>query len=501
MRQTSFQKLTIQTVQTVAVGSTTGNLQGTNGGMRDVFVSLLTRDLKTVWTRQWPDAQDSAGINVAFDQANCSNIYVVSESKSPSTVSVRKLTNDVDNWTVVLPIADATAGGISVTRDFVYVAASNANASVCQLNKMSGNVNWCTTVAARASVGTGSIAVDFGGDVYVSGTALASLDNALIGAKDAFVARVSGDGTVQWARVYGGRGDDSGNAVAVDQDALYLVGNTFSLTINSVRKSGLLRDFFAMRLERCTGNVAWTRIWGGDGTDTIKDVAAAKGKIWLHGTSDLPGPPAVRGQCGKWGCTACGSYSQCPDLYRNNLIWYNRLPRGGLDWFTQEVWDAAGNNPRATWASIWGSARNGFNDSPAGSIRVDPITVNLTLSGSMTGYYNEMEAKRNYGGIDTVVIRYGEYVVVPPYRFTTSLCNYKGRPPLSTTTKSSTNKTTQTTKTSSAKITATTVKTSKTTSKSTVKMSVTTSKTTSKTTNKTTSRTTSKTTAKTTKTA
>ncbi len=474
----------------MAVGSTTGNLQGTNGGMRDVFVSLMSRDLKILWTRQWPDAQDSAGINVAFDQAQCSDIYVVSESKNPATVTVRKLTNNVDTWSVVLPISNAIAGGITVTKDFVYVAASNADARLCQLSKTSGNVTWCTIIAARASIAGGSIAVDFDGDAYVSGTATASLDNSLIGAKDAFVARVASDGTVQWARVFGGTGDDTGSAVAVDEDALYLVGNTVSSRVNNVVKSGLLTDFFAMRLERCSGNVAWTRIWGGDGTDTVKDVAAAKGKIWLHGTSDKPGPPAVRGQCGKWGCTACGSYSQCPDLYRNNLIWYNRTPRGGLDWFTQEVWDAAGTSPRATWASIWGSSRNGFNDAPAGSIRVDPVSVNLTLSGSMTGYYNEPGAMRNFGGIDTLVIRYGEYVVVPPYKFTTSLCNYKGLPPRSTTTKSTTTRTSKTTKTSSAKVTQTTVKTTKTTvktaarttSKTTAKTSVTTSKTTAKTT-------------------
>jgi hypothetical protein len=122
------------------------------------------------------------------------------------------------------------------------------------------------------------------------------------GTDDIYLTKYDSDGNFVWARSWGGssglqRGDDSGNAIAVDySDCIYVTGDfEFILDFDpgpgqDYHSSNGGRDIFLLKLDS-DGNFVWADTWGGDAGWTF----------WDQGTDitlDAAGNPFVVGMFG-----------------------------------------------------------------------------------------------------------------------------------------------------------------------------------------------------------
>src|SRR6185312_299304 len=106
------------------------------------------------------------------------------------------------------------------------------------------------------------------------------------GGSDAFVAKLSPDGKLVWAQTWGSARDDAANAVAVKGDKIVVVGNFLdTVKFGDFAKSSVgSDDAFVVELDT-TGDVKWAWNMGGIDSDGANAVAAAPDGGWVVGGS------------------------------------------------------------------------------------------------------------------------------------------------------------------------------------------------------------------------
>lgn len=145
------------------------------------------------------------------------------------------------------------------------------------------------------------VAVDSGGNVFVSGITTGLLDPgaASPGNGDLFVARLSPDnGAVLWLRQIGGvdafgiRSVESDPSIAVDGDGnVYAACTTGGILDNAVKTGtgagdGFSTDFALLKLDSL-GNRLWTRQHGTENYETSAGIAVSPaGNVFVAGDSD-----------------------------------------------------------------------------------------------------------------------------------------------------------------------------------------------------------------------
>jgi len=150
------------------------------------------------------------------------------------------------------------------------------------------------------------IATDAQGNVYVAGkfygTATFGDTNSPIasfGDSDAFLAKYSSQGQLQWAKKFGGTGYDAANAVAVDTNGNIYVAGRFGgpAAFGSFTLTNLSAGF-TMKVNPATTNVVWAK---SDGAEWFGVAASAGGNSHVVGDavafqiagSKLAGPIAL----------------------------------------------------------------------------------------------------------------------------------------------------------------------------------------------------------------
>jgi hypothetical protein len=221
----------------------------------------------------------------------------------------------------------------------------------------SGTVQW-GTYFGNADVYGYNCAVDPSGNVYISGETFAAADVAtpgayqttLAGDADAFLAKFSPAGALDWATYYGGVLQDKGLACTTDASGnAVLFGNTWSTT--GIATTGAYQticyscitsggeDAFIAKFSS-SGTLLWGSYYGGDGNEEGNAVATdGGGNILISGltTSNIGIATTGAYQLSCGGCAAGGT-----DGY---LAMFQ--PAGGL-----------------LWGSYYGG--NGFYDIPLG---------------------------------------------------------------------------------------------------------------------------------------
>lgn len=138
------------------------------------------------------------------------------------------------------------------------------------------------------------VAVDSSGAAYVTGFSLSTTtfpatvgDTVFGGARDAFVAKFSAAGALQWSTYLGGSGAETGFAIAVDAaGAAHIGGNTtsadfpatagvFDTTYNS--GGNLTTDAFAAKLAPDGTALTWATYLGGNQLEQVNTAAIALG--------------------------------------------------------------------------------------------------------------------------------------------------------------------------------------------------------------------------------
>ncbi len=145
------------------------------------------------------------------------------------------------------------------------------------------------------------VAVDTGGNVYVSGFHTQSINfnpggtggtlSPLGGGNDIFLAKYDTNGTYLWAKNMGGSGADHSNGLAVDISGnVYMTGYfegraTFNVggLFGSYLTSAGNRDIFLAKYST-SGNYLWAKNMGSDGDDEGRGVALdATGNVYITG--------------------------------------------------------------------------------------------------------------------------------------------------------------------------------------------------------------------------
>ncbi len=182
--------------------------QGANGGSVDAFVAKFSVDGKSlVYATLIGGSGDDRAFGIAVDSNG--NAMVTGWTSSTN-----------------FPLANAFQGTNGGGRD----------AFVLKLNTAGSALAYSTLLGGSGADSGNAIATDASGNAYVAGDTTSTnfpvrsayqLVNK--GRQEAFVAKISGAGAVQFATYLGGAGDDRGLAIAVDSgNAVYVSGGTTS---------------------------------------------------------------------------------------------------------------------------------------------------------------------------------------------------------------------------------------------------------------------------------
>jgi Beta-propeller repeat len=147
-------------------------------------------------------------------------------------------------------------------------------------------LTYSTLLGGASADSAQGIAIDSGGNVYVTGaspagfpTSSTAFQRKCSGDLDAFVAKLAPDGqSVLFATYLGGSGDDIGASLAIDSSGnVYIAGQTQSANFpiaNAVEPSpsGVQAGFVAM-LDASGSTLIYSTYLGGSGTDTATGVA------------------------------------------------------------------------------------------------------------------------------------------------------------------------------------------------------------------------------------
>ena len=180
-------------------------------------------------------------------------------------------------------------------------AGGNGDAFVAKLNA-SGVLQWNTFLGSSASDNGSSIALDTSGNVYVTGSSYATWGSPVRpfggGTEDAFIAKLNGNGVLQWNTFLGGASEDTGNGgIAVSPSGnIYVLGESGETWGTPIRPFSGSRDAFAAKLDG-TGTLQWNTFLGGDGSGNVNSYGIAldtDASVYLTGSSPMTWGSPVR---------------------------------------------------------------------------------------------------------------------------------------------------------------------------------------------------------------
>src|ERR1700674_2746592 len=289
---------------------------------RDAFVAKLDAAKGTlVWNTFLGGLGSDEGLGIAVDGGG--NVYVVGTSNATwgsgpvrayavgkdAFAAKLNATNGALVWNTFLGGSGSDEGfGIAVDGGGnVYVAGTSDapwgsparahtagnDAFAAKLNAASGVLVWNTFLGRSGKYSAAGIAVDRGGDVYVTGTSNATWGSpvrAYTAGDDAFAARVDAtSGALVWNTFLGGPArTDQGRGIAVDGGGnVYVAGSSDASWGSPVREYSAYDDAFAATRSATSGALAWNTFLGGPGNDFASGIAVdGGGNVYATGLSN-----------------------------------------------------------------------------------------------------------------------------------------------------------------------------------------------------------------------
>jgi hypothetical protein len=185
-------------------------------------------------------------------------------------------------------VVGATNGGWGTPRN---PYSSGTDGFVAKLDG-EGNLQWNTFLGSNAMDEARAIARDVDGSLYVCGFSVQSWGapiNGHAGDRDVFAAKLDADGYVVWNTFLGGPNEDVSWAVVLDgDDHLLIAGNSLGSWGSPVDSYTGSWDAFAAELDTA-GNLLWNTFMGTDeGLDYVLDAASdGAGSFYLAGDSTV----------------------------------------------------------------------------------------------------------------------------------------------------------------------------------------------------------------------
>ena len=287
-------------------GLTSGSLGGANAGGNDLFLTPLSTTGALGTSVQRGGTSDDAGL--AATVLGGSTVFGVGYTQS-TIWDGAAVVGGYDPVAVGYSTAgtyQSTTRGGSTGSDAALAAAGNAThllmagyatgtidgqaslgGSDAFLSKRTstGALVWTRTVGTSATDEAWGAAWDNAGNGYVVGHTAGSLPTFTNpGSFDLFLARYDAGGTQTLLRQWGTSGTEFASDIEVDVSGnIYLTGSTSGALGGQTNQGSL--DAFLTKLDS-SGNVLWTRLLGGTGTDQSTAVALdAAGNVWIGGYS------------------------------------------------------------------------------------------------------------------------------------------------------------------------------------------------------------------------
>jgi len=283
-------------------GYTSGGLDGTSAGGKDLFVVKYNSSGTKQWTKQLGTSSDDRAYGVATDSSG--NVYVTGDtdggledntSAGADLFVVKYNSSGTKQWTKQLGTSnDDYARGVATDSSAnVYVTGytsggldgTNAGSDDLFLVKYnsSGTNQWTKQLGTSSDDRAYGVATDSSGNVYVTGYTEGGLDgNTSTGAKDLFVVKYNSSGTKQWTKQLGTSSVDMAYGVATDSSGnVYVTGWTSGgLDGNTSADSS---DLFVVKYNS-SGTKQWTKQLGSSSADEPDAVATdSSGNVYVSG--------------------------------------------------------------------------------------------------------------------------------------------------------------------------------------------------------------------------
>ncbi|WP_254564661.1 SBBP repeat-containing protein [Oscillatoria sp. HE19RPO] len=350
-------------------GYTLGSLGGTNAGNYDAILTKYDRNGNLLWTRQLGSPDVDVAFGVAIDSVG--NVYITGQTAgdledtnagNDDAFVTKYDTNGNLLWTRQLgtPGIDI-AYGVATDRDDNFYITGYTTGSLASPNAgeydafiakydSNGNQLWSQQLGSLQTDIARGVAIDGGGNVYISGRTTGSLDGNNAGNFDAFFAKYDRDGNRVWIRQLGTSGWDQSPGISTDQNGnIYITGYT---TGNLEGVNAGTRDIFVTKYDP-SGNLLWTEQLGTSSLDySYGSATDSAGNVYItgHTTGSLEGENS-------------GGY----DVFaikldsNGNQVWIQQFGTSEIDYSRSIATDPAGN------IYITGRTAGSFGQTTAGN--------------------------------------------------------------------------------------------------------------------------------------
>ncbi|HJT23085.1 MAG TPA: SBBP repeat-containing protein, partial [bacterium] len=184
---------------------------------------------------------------------------------------------------------------------------------VTKLNNLGTGLSYSTYIGGTGSEGGMAIAVDSGGNAYVTGntnstnfpTTAGVLQTANAGQTEVFVAKLNPTGTgLSYSTYLGGNGADFGQAIAIDSSGDAYVGGytnstTFPTTAGAFQTAlsgGINYDGFVAKINPTATSLLYSTYLGGTNNDYLYGIAVnSSGNAFVTGSTTSVGFPTTAG--------------------------------------------------------------------------------------------------------------------------------------------------------------------------------------------------------------
>ena|GEM_PF-5717923 len=159
-----------------------------------------------------------------------------------------------------------------------------------------GELQWATYYGGSGKDYSHGISMDGSGNVYITGETTSASGIATSGAHltsyggsdDAFLAKFSSSGAMQWASYYGGSFGDVANGVSMDGSGnVYITGYTASpsgIATNGAYQTSLAGSYDAFLAKFSSGGgLLWSTYYGGSSSGAFGVCSDLSGNIYMTG--------------------------------------------------------------------------------------------------------------------------------------------------------------------------------------------------------------------------
>ena len=387
MSESAYSVATDKDGNIFVTGYIEGNLDGTNAGGSDIFLTKWNADGTKAWTKQWGTAGDDSGNSVAVDSNG--NIFVTGY------------------------IEGALDGNTNLGSTDIFLTKWNKD----------GTKAWTKQWGTAGDDYAESVVVDKNDNIFVTGDTEGNLDGntALNGSSDIFLTKWDTDGNKEWTQMRGTDEDEYVYSSAVDSNGnIFVTGETEGAFEGFTNAGG--SDIFLTKWDT-DGTEAWTKQWGTAEYDYGSSIAVDNlGNIFVTGYTEgaLDGntnmgradlfltkwdTDGTKVWTQQWG-TAEYDYINSVVVDNNNNIFVTGDTSGNLDGNTAlngssdiflTKWDTDGNKE-------WTQMRGTDEDEYVYSSAVDS-NGNIFVTGHTEGAF---EGFTNLGSDDIFLIKWGQ---------------------------------------------------------------------------------------------